>query len=140
MRLTLFDGVTTANISTTLGNITIRSYTSSRYDLADVHVIEVNTTAGESDCQLEWVPELAISSWSNTVPNYTYNPLPVTISDGDAIVTTQTLLSGNSYATAYTQVRFEGKVNTCIHTVCARLLFLLLLFLFLFFIIFFCFP
>ena len=75
-----------------------------RYDLADVHVIEFNTTDGENGAYLSWEPELAISTWADQTSHYVYNPAPTTKDVNGINVTTQMHLSGNSHATAYTMV------------------------------------
>jgi hypothetical protein len=75
-----------------------------RFDLADVHVMEFNATEGEANAQLQWVPELAISTWADQTPHYIYNPAPVTTTDGSITVTTQMHLSGRSHATAFAEV------------------------------------
>ena len=78
-----------------------------RYDLADVHVLEFNTTGGEDGATLQWNPELAISTWSSSVSNYIYNPAPTTSAVNDVTVTTQMHLSGKSHATAYVKVNSD---------------------------------
>lgn len=121
MRLRLYDAEVIANITTTVGTVSLRVLANADYGLAadrlgasgsagtaDVFAIEVTATGGEDTpaaaaARWTWVPLNATSTWADRAKNYTYNPVPETSTKpaaggGTMTTTLQRHLSGRSHA------------------------------------------
>jgi alpha-L-fucosidase 2 len=100
MRLSLYDAEATGNITTTRGALSFRCFVMSRYDIADVFVVEVNTV-GDEVANWTWTAENATSTWADQDPSYVYNPAPQTSVMSGVTVTIQPHLSGMTHASGY---------------------------------------
>lgn len=59
MRDNLYNATVVANYTTTLGTIKMTAFSNAKYDMADVHVVNIQATDGECNSTWSWTPLLA---------------------------------------------------------------------------------
>jgi hypothetical protein len=117
-RISLFSAVSTLNVTTSAGVLSLAVWACAAWDsLADVIAVEA-TWGGGGAPSITWVPEIAQSTWSGRDHRYVPNPPPLNSSSvrlvggrgGTLNVTTQPHLAGTAHSTAVWQGNAEGGV------------------------------
>jgi len=114
-RVSLYDGVAMVNITTTNGTCNLLFWCSASFDAegADVLVIETSWTQNER-CLLEFVPEIAESTWTGRDARYVPNPPPI---NKTTVITPESVLTlisqphlpqkGTWHTTGYLRSQFD---------------------------------
>jgi hypothetical protein len=112
-RISLFSAVSSLNITTAAGNLSLAVWACAAWDTAaDVITVEASWS-GASAPTITWVPEIAQSTWSGRNAEYVPNPPPTNASSvlrpGSVLnVTTQPHLAGTAHATAVLRADSSG--------------------------------
>lgn len=117
-RITLFSAVSTLNVTTNAGVLSLAAWACAAWDTAaDVVALEA-TWSGSGAPSITWVPDVAESTWSGRDKRYVPNPPPLNSSTASIVrgrggtlnVTTQPHLAGSAHSTAVWQGSVEGGV------------------------------
>jgi alpha-L-fucosidase 2 len=124
-RVSIYDAVASLNITTTNGSCILSFWASAAYDIssggADVLVIETLSTDSEG-CILEFIPEIAQSTWSGQDSRYIPNPPPInstSVISPESVLTlvSQPHLKGTFHTSGFLKTQLEPTSATYIFTI-----------------------
>eukprot|EP00039_Didymoeca_costata_P002261 m.58769 g.58769 ORF g.58769 m.58769 type:complete len:807 (+) comp11199_c0_seq1:36-2456(+) len=110
MRLDLYRARVIGTLTTNEGKVNFTVFT---HALSDINALQVMAFDGES-VDITWVPKQGNTSWPSSCHNYVPNPPLQTNCSTDSCTTTQSLLSGATYATVYKTISQQREGNTVI--------------------------
>lgn len=114
-RVSIYDAVATLNVTTTNGTCNLAFWCSASFDAGGADVLVIETSWSENErCVLEFVPEIAESTWSGQDSRYIPNPPPLNKTSAISPESVLTLVSqphlpikGTWHSTAYLRSQFD---------------------------------